>query len=146
MLILSNPMDLNRVYSAMIEGGWRHTIFQLNFGQTFGLIKDWAPDVELHARAYSNGSLDAHLELSRDYLQHNAWGSVPASGYVADVLDGVRIPYQIVGEVERPLRYYVPETLTPWKPIAVVGGILLTLWGLSRSQSPEVTSLDHKRP
>ena len=140
MLILSNPIDLNKVYSAMLEDGWRHTPFQWNFGQTFGLIKNWAPDVELHARAYSDGRLDAHLELSRDYLQHNTWGSIPASGYIAEVLDYVGIPYQIVGEVERPRRYSIPGTLTPWKPLALVGGILLAFWGLSSLQGRQPES------
>ena len=132
MGILIHPMNIENLYLALQCDGWRYTPWQNNFGQSFGLIKDWAANVEIHVRAYPEGQVDAHIEVGRDYLEHLNWPSVDASGYVVDILSREGIPYQVNGLANRPQYYALPGRLTAWRPLVGIAAIFLGLIGLSR--------------
>ena len=116
-----HPSRLGAVFNLLTTEGWQDTVLQLVFpGQRYGLVIPGESGTEFHMRAYWNGRLDAHWELSRDFIQHLWWPSVDATGYLEDVLARWRIPCQVVGRPQRPASYSLPASMTPWKPVAIV--------------------------
>jgi len=52
------------------EGFYEPLLQKRKRGQVFGLIKPLNELVEVHVRGYEDGTLDAEVELSREYLEH----------------------------------------------------------------------------
>ncbi len=124
----------NKIRTILEQEGFVDRFLQLKQGQLWGRIKDNLPKegLQLHVRAfYTNGKLlfRAHTEPHRLTLEH-----IPECfrGYGEGIRifmdtmkkNGIDIKYE--GNI---LDLYViperPKTLTPWIPLAVVGGIIL---------------------
>jgi hypothetical protein len=106
---------------------------------------------ELHVRIYQDGFIYGHFEVSRDYLEHLQYPTIPS---IYEVFDFYRIAYDklhifdsIAGKWIKEVRiqYLVtlnlPRSLTPWEPIAIVVGALsavgIIAYALSRLDKGE---------
>ncbi len=117
-------VELERVREVLLKEGFREPLLQLRReGQVFGMVKELSDTLEVHVRAYADGSLDAEVEVSRRFLEHLTAGSEPAPELLAGVLRRHGIECEVTrhpaGEV------HAPVTLTPWKPLAAVAALLL---------------------
>ena len=103
-------------------------------GQIFGLAKRVSREFEIHVRGYVDNTLDAEIEISRDFLEHLSYKAEPYYGYLTSILAKYNIPYQVVRPLPRdPTVLEVPGTLTEWKPIvagtlALAGIFLFFRW------------------
>jgi len=116
------------------QEGFRHTPLQVvKPGQVFGLVKKVADIWEMHVRGFDDGRLESEIEISRDYFEHldNRFRR-DATPELKQILEIYQIPYKI--EEDAPYSMVVlpyPESVTPWKPIAAIAGIVAFLiwWG-----------------
>jgi hypothetical protein len=92
--------------------------------------------IEVHVRGYEDGTLDAEVELSREYLQHLWYGSKPYYGYLIDILKRYNIPFSIVKPIPPdPMYIEVPQNPIKWKPLLVLAVLFFGLYLLSTSES-----------
>jgi len=88
-------------------------------GQVFGLAKRVSKEFEIHVRGYIDNTLDAEIEISREYLEHLSDKAKPYYDYLISILTKYNIPFQTVRPLpQTPIFLEVPKKLTEWKPIA----------------------------
>ena len=125
---------LEMAREVLVQDGFRHTPLQVvKPGQVFGLVKRVDDIWEMHVRGFDDGRLESEIEISRDYFEHlDDRFRRDATADLKQILDAYEVPYSIEGDISHStvvLPY--PESVTPWKPLAVLGGIsifLLVLW------------------
>lgn len=110
-------------------------------GQVFGLTRSIDDKLEMHVRGYNDDSLDSEVELSRDYLEH-PFDCRPFFGPLLSILSRHGIPFRVTRTLPNdPSEVSVPQRLTPWKPLAILGGLALggvaLVWLLNRSEDDE---------
>ena len=118
---------LQVVKEVLIQEGFQDTILQLRKpGQVFGLIKKLDNTWEIHVRGFEDGRLESEIEISRDYFEHfSDEYRTEATSELTQILDAYQIPYKIIGSPSSStVALYPPKALTPWKPIAAIGGIV----------------------
>lgn len=111
--------DINYVKQVLIkEGFYDPGILQIwKEGQVFGLAKHLGKVLETHVRGYADSTLDAEIEISRDFLEHLSYEGKPFYGYLVNILKKYNIPFQVVDQLPPdPTSVEVPEKLTNWKP------------------------------
>ncbi len=121
---------LNRVQAALIQDGFVNTPFQtMKPGQVFGLIKKLDNIWEMHVRGFNNGTLEAEIEISREYVEHfNDNYRKDATPELLKFLDAYQIPYQTTGNLpQMKIILQPPEQLTPWKSVIAVGALVAFL-------------------
>jgi hypothetical protein len=130
-------MDLEVVRRILLSEGFHEPLLQgWREGQVFGLVKPLNELVEVHVRGYKDGTLDAEVELSREYLEHLWYGSKPYYGYLIDILRRYNIPFSIVKPIPPdPLYIVVPQNPIKWKPLLVLAVLFFGLYLLSTSES-----------
>jgi len=118
--------DLTTIKKLLLEEGFYDTGILQSWkeGQVFGLAKPLENLLEVHIRGYLNNTLDAEVELSREYLGH-PYEVRPFYGYLINILRKYHIPFEII----RPLPPYpqyvlVPKNLTKWKSLIFLIGIV----------------------
>jgi len=124
--------DMERIKEILIHEGFVDpTPLQTwKEGQVFGLVKKVNNDLEMHVRGYNDFTLESEIELSREYLEH-PYDCKPFYGPLLEILHRYGIRYAIVRPLPRdPVWIRVPKNKTPWKPILIVGGLLLAGLGL----------------
>ena len=119
--------------------GFKDTVLQVwKPGQVFGLVKRLDPPWEIwemHVRGFDDGHLEAEIEISRDYLEHlDDRHRRSAAAELSQILNKYGIPHTIERSDNVKLDLEAPEALTPWKPIAAVGMVILALYILSREK------------
>ena len=62
-------------------------------GQVFGLVKHVSKEFEIHVRGYVDSTLDAEIEISRDFLEHLSNKAKPYYRYLIGILVKYNIPY-----------------------------------------------------
>jgi hypothetical protein len=129
--------DLEVVRRILLSEGFHEPLLQgWKQGQVFGLVKPLNELVEVHVRGYEDGTLDAEVELSREYLEHLWYGSKPYYGYLIDILERHNIPFSIVKPIPPdPMYIEVPQNPTRWKPLLILATFFLGLYLLSTSES-----------
>jgi len=128
-------VDLNYVKQVLMREGFYDPGFLQwkKEGQVFGLVKRISKEFEVHVRGYDDNTLDAEIEISRDYLQHPFYGSNPCYDYLINILVKYNIPYQVVRPLPRcPTSLNVPKGLIPWRPIAGFLGLVGTFFFFRR--------------
>ncbi|MEM3423933.1 MAG: hypothetical protein QXE51_05150 [Nitrososphaeria archaeon] len=128
-------MDLDTFKNLLMrEGFYDPGIFQKwKEGQEFGLVKPINELIEVHVRGYKDNTLDAEVELSREYLEHLSAGSSPFYGFLIDILRKYNIPYSVIKPLPPDPEYIsIPKILTKWKPLLVICGIGIVILGLSQ--------------
>jgi len=112
--------DINYVKQVLMnEGFYDPGILQVwKEGQVFGLAKRIGKVLETHIRGYADSTLDAEIEISRDFLEHLSYDGKPFYGYLTNILKKYNIPFQIIDPLPHdPSTIEVPEKLTSWKPL-----------------------------
>jgi hypothetical protein len=105
-------------YDAGILQGWKE-------GQVFGLAKPLENLLEVHIRGYLDNTLDAEVELLREYLEH-PYEVRPFYGYLINILRKYHIPFEIIKPFSPDPQYIsVPKNLTKWKPLIFLIGMIL---------------------
>jgi len=125
---------LEMAREVLVQDGFRRTPLQVvKPGQVFGLVKRVDDIWEMHVRGFDDGRLEGEIEISRDYFEHlDDRFRRDATADLKQILDAYEVPCSIEGDIPHStvvLPY--PESVTPWKPLAVLGGIsvfLLVLW------------------
>jgi len=130
-------VDLGVVKQILLSEGFYEPLLQgWRKGQVFGLVKPLNELVEVHVRGYEDGTLDAEVELSREYLEHLWYGSKPYYGYLIDILKRYNIPFSIVKPIPPdPMYIEVPQNPIKWKPLLILAVLFLGLYLLSTSES-----------
>jgi hypothetical protein len=130
-------VDLRVVKQILLNEGFYEPLLQgWRKGQVFGLVKPLNELVEVHVRGYEDGTLDAEVELSREYLEHLWCGSKPYYGYLIDILKRYNIPFSIVKPIPPdPMYIEVPQNPIKWKPLLVLAVLFFGLYLLSTSES-----------
>ena len=85
----------------------------------------------MHIRGFNNGSLEAEIEVSRDYLEHlDDKYRRDATLELTTILNRYGIPYQINSNLpEWSVTLNPPPQLTSWKPAAFFATVIgLLLW------------------
>ncbi|AKA74650.1 hypothetical protein SULI_12790 [Saccharolobus solfataricus] len=122
------------VVNSLKTSGFHEEKLEFYKGEKFSLAMKFYDIWELHIRIYEDGFIDAHFEVSRDYLEHLNYATIPSiyepfefyrSAYNnLHIFDGVAKKW--IKEVRS--NYLVtlnpPKALTPWKPISVIAGAL----------------------
>jgi hypothetical protein len=130
-------VDLEVVRRILLSEGFHEPLLQgWKEGQVFGLVKPLNELVEVHVRGYEDGTLDAEVELSREYLEHLWYGSKPYYGYLIVILKRYNIPFSIVKPIPPDPTYIeVPQNPTRWKPLLALAVLFFGLYLLSTSES-----------
>jgi hypothetical protein len=125
---------IETVVSALKSSGFKEVSLEFTKGEKYSLSMKIYNIWELHVRIYQDGFIYGHFEVSRDYLEHLQYPTIPS---IYEVFDFYRIAYDklhifdsIAGKWIKEVRtqYLVtlnpPRSLTPWEPIAIVVGAL----------------------
>jgi len=122
--------DLEVARRILLSEGFHEPLLQgWRGGQVFGLVKPLNELVEVHVRGYEDGTLDAEVELSREYLEHLWYGSKPYYGYLINILMRYNIPFSIVKPIPPdPMYIEVPQNPIRWKPLLVLAAFFLGLY------------------
>lgn len=126
---------LESVRQVLLVEGFEDTMLQIvKPGQVFGLVKRLSPEWEMHVRGFENGVLESEIEVSRDYFEHlDDRFCKDATSELVDLLERYGIPYRLDGTLPQiAVKLEAPKTLTPWKPVALLGAIVVLLIYLSR--------------
>lgn len=117
---------LDNVSRALSREGFRDTLLQVvKQGQVFGLVKHLDERMQMHVRGFEGGVLESEIEPSNEYFEHlNPEFCRDATPELVEILKRHRIPYTVTGNLQKVVRIKEPETLTPWMPFAVVGGVI----------------------
>ncbi len=142
---------IETVVSALKSSGFKEVSLEFTKGEKYSLSMKIYNIWELHVRIYQDGFIDGHFEVSRDYLEHLRYPTIPS---IYEVFDFYRIAYDklhifdsVAGKWIKEVRthYLVtlnpPRSLTPWEPIAIVAGALsavgIIAYALSRLDKGE---------
>ena len=107
---------LERVKKVLLEEGFSYTEFQhVKPGQYFGLVKDLPEGLQMHVRGFSDGRLEAEIEISRFYFEHPLYKR-SATRELAEILKKHGIPYAEEKTLlfPRPVKR-MPKSLTDWR-------------------------------
>jgi len=116
---------LDRVKEVLSGEGFRDTPLQVwKPGQVFGLVKPLDDVYEVHVRGYQDGTIDAEIEVSREYLEHLVYGSYPYDHYLLEILKKYNIPHKVAKPVESAQKLPKPATLIPWKPLLLIAAVV----------------------
>ncbi|MCG2867561.1 MAG: hypothetical protein L7H08_08545 [Vulcanisaeta sp.] len=142
---------IEAVVSALKGSGFKEVSLEFTKGEKYSLSMKIYNIWELHVRIYQDGFMDGHFEVSRDYLEHLQYLTIPS---IYEVFEFYRTAYDklhifdsVAGKWIKEIRthYLVtlnpPRSLTPWEPIMVVGGALsavgIIAYALSRLDKGE---------
>ena len=142
---------IEAVVSALKGSGFKEVSLEFTKGEKYSLSMKIYNIWELHVRIYQDGFMDGHFEVSRDYLEHLQYLTIPsiyeAFEFYRTAYDKLHIFDSVAGKWIKEIRthYLVtlnpPRSLTPWEPIMVVGGALsavgIIAYALSRLDKGE---------
>lgn len=131
--------DIEIIKKILLREGFYEPILQTwKDGQVFGLVKPLNELFEVHIRAYEDNTLDAEVELSREYLEHIFNESRPYYGFLIEILRDYKVPYRVIKSIPPdPKLISVPEILIKWKPLMALAVIFvgIALIGTSNKQN-----------
>ncbi len=127
--------DIEAVYSYLINvQSFETATPSIYKGEKYSLRKILTNVWELHLRLYSDGFIDAEVEVRREYLEHPTLRRLnvvyEAFEYYRGVYDKLHLWYAPAGKWvikvidHLSIKLREPDTLTPWKPIVL--GIVTT--------------------
>ncbi|BDB99592.1 hypothetical protein [Saccharolobus caldissimus] len=142
---------LEDVVNALKTSGFREEKLEFYKGEKYSLSMKIYNIWELHVRIYDDGFIDAHFEVSRDYLEHLQYYTIPS---IYEVFDFYRTAYNKLHIFDNVTKKWIkevrthylvtlnpPRSLTAWQPIAVVVGALSAIgiiaYALSRLDKGE---------
>ena len=91
-----SPSHSYYLQNELLKGGY-HNPLQEDHGQIFGLAANVDETMQFHIKVMPKGQIEAEIEPQTQFLEHlNQNYSTPAHFHVQNVLDSLRIPYQII--------------------------------------------------
>jgi len=80
--------DMDHVKQILLQEGFHDVgiLQKRKEGQIFGLAKPLDENLEIHVRGYDDNTLDAEIELSREFLEHVTYKAKPYYGYLINIL------------------------------------------------------------
>jgi len=151
-LLYVPPDRIDKVYTYLkTRAGFEDVCLALPKGEKYSIRKKLSGPWELHLRLYTNGFIEAEVEVQRDYWEHlsekrrRLFVVYEVFKYYRDIYDKLHIFYKpeekwvakVIDNFCVKLR--PPRTLTPWRPIitgvvATTTIVFLLLLTLCRSQ------------
>lgn len=87
-------------------------------GQVFGLVQRIDQALEMHVRAFKDGTLESEIEISRNYLEHLGQNSCrSAQTELETLLTMAEIPFTPSKATISPQRLIIPKKLTNWRKL-----------------------------
>ncbi|MFN3384349.1 MAG: hypothetical protein ACK401_05585 [Archaeoglobaceae archaeon] len=84
-------------------------------------MKPLSEFLEVHVRGYEDNTLDAEIELSREFLKHLDYEAKPYYGFLISILRRYKVPFKTLAPIPPdPDHIVVPKTLTEWKPLLAI--------------------------
>lgn len=120
--------DLNVIKELLLqEGFYDPGILQCwKEGQVFGLVKSLNDFLEIHVRGYRDDTLEAEVELSREYLEH-PHEVRSFYGFLIEILRKHQVPFTTVKPIPPDPNYIsIPKNLTRWKPLAFLAAVSIS--------------------
>ena len=123
---------IDDVVNAMKNAGFHEE--KLEFGEKYSLVMKIYNIWDLHVRIYPDGFIDSHFEVSREYLEHLTYETIPS---IYEPFEFYRTAYNKLHIFDAVTKKWIkevrsnylvtlnpPSALTPWKPISVIAGVL----------------------
>ncbi|MFW9831865.1 MAG: hypothetical protein ACFFD8_08820 [Candidatus Thorarchaeota archaeon] len=94
--------------------------------QVFGLIKQLDKPLEMHIRGFKDGTLEAEIEISREYFEHLGPNSCqPAQAEIETILEEARIAFTPAPPLDEGKRVVIPRKLTEWRKVLALTTLVL---------------------
>jgi len=146
-------IKIEEVVNTMKTSGFHEEKLEVYKGEKYSLVMKFYDIWDLHVRVYSDGFIDSHFEVSREYLEHINYETIPSIyepfEFYRTAYDKLHIFDNVTKKWIKEVRsnYLVtlnpPSTLTPWKPISVIAGVLAGIgfiaYALSRLDKGETS-------
>jgi len=137
---------LDCVKDVLVKEGFRDTLLQVwKPGQVFGLVKPLDDTYEVHVRGYQDGTLDAEIEVSREYLEHLIYGSYPYDHYLMEILKRHNIPHKVVKPIESAQKPPKPASLIPWKSLLLIAAVVGVIAFIAAASSSDGDKEEFRR-
>jgi hypothetical protein len=140
------------VVNALKSSGFKEEKLEFYKGERYSLSMKICNIWELHVRIYDDGFIDGHFEVSRDYLEHLWYYTIPSIYEVFEfyknacnkllIFDNSAKKWVKEVRTQYLIMLNPPRSLTAWQPIAVavVVGVLSSIiayYALSRLNKGE---------
>ncbi|PVU74514.1 hypothetical protein DDW13_07195 [Acidianus hospitalis] len=146
-------IKIEEVVNTMKTSGFHEEKLKVYKGEKYSLVMKFYDIWDLHVKVYSDGFIDSHFEVSREYLEHINYETIPSIyepfEFYRTAYDKLHIFDNVTKKWIKEVRsnYLVtlnpPSTLTPWKPISVIAGVLAGIgfiaYALSRLDKGETS-------
>ena len=146
-------IKIEEVVNTMKTSGFHEEKLEVYKGEKYSLVMKFYDIWDLHVRVYSDGFIVSHFEVSREYLEHINYETIPSIyepfEFYRTAYDKLHIFDNVTKKWIKEVRsnYLVtlnpPSTLTPWKPISVIAGVLAGIgfiaYALSRLDKGETS-------
>ncbi len=146
-------IKIEEVVNTMKTSGFHEEKLEVYKGEKYSLVMKFYDIWDLHVKVYSDGFIDSHFEVSREYLEHINYETIPSIyepfEFYRTAYDKLHIFDNVTKKWIKEVRsnYLVtlnpPSTLTPWKPISVIAGVLAGIgfiaYALSRLDKGETS-------
>lgn len=146
-------IKIEEVVNTMKTSGFHEEKLEVYKGEKYSLVMKFYDIWDLHVKVYSDGFIDSHFEVSREYLEHINYETIPSIyepfEFYRTAYDKLHIFDNVTKKWIKEVRsnYLVtlnpPSTITPWKPISVIAGVLAGIgfiaYALSRLDKGETS-------
>ncbi|QGA68934.1 hypothetical protein [Sulfolobus sp. E11-6] len=125
---------IDDIVNALKSSGFHEEKLEFYKGEKYSLAMNIYNIWDLHIRIYEDGFIDAHFEVGREYLEHLNYYTIPS---IYEPFEFYRNAYNKLHIFDSGTKKWIkevrnnylvklepPQTLTAWKPIAVIGGVL----------------------
>jgi hypothetical protein len=129
------PYLIDSVAEVLRNHGFKDLRLTFHKGEKYSLSKKLLKIWELHVRIFSDGFIDAHFEISRDFLEHLHHSTLPSLYEVFDIYKEIYPKIHIydagnkkwISEVisKYTLSLRAPKTVTKWRPLFYTSLILM---------------------
>ncbi|MFP3260756.1 MAG: hypothetical protein RXQ22_07735 [Sulfolobus sp.] len=146
-------IKIEEVVNTMKSSGFHEEKLEVYKGEKYSLAMKFYDIWDLHVKVYSDGFIDSHFEVSREYIEHINYETIPSIyepfEFYRTAYDKLHIFDNVTKKWIKEVRsnYLVtlnpPSTITPWKPISVIAGVLAGIgfiaYALSRLDKGETS-------
>lgn len=146
-------IKIEEVVNTMKTSGFHEEKLEVYKGEKYSLVMKFYDIWNLHVKVYSDGFIDSHFEVSREYLEHINYETIPS---VYEPFEFYRTAYDKLHIFDNVTKKWIkevrsnylvtlnpPSTITPWKPISVIAGVLAGIgfiaYALSRLDKGETS-------
>ncbi|WP_373469296.1 hypothetical protein [Acidianus infernus] len=129
LFVLKNK--INDVVNALKSAGFKEEKLEFYKGEKYSLSTKFFNIWELHVRIYDDGFIDGHFEVSRDYLEHLPYDTIPS---IYEVFESYRTVYDKLHIFDNGAKKWIKEvkthyfvTLNPPKSITALQPVTVSV-------------------